>query len=55
MVQERDNSSSEDNEEWLDLVQNWNFEHILEVEPTKYADRLVLTYERKHRIKEEKQ
>ena len=55
MVQERGNSSSEDNEKWSDLVQNWNVEHILEVDPTKLADRLVFSYERKHRIKEEKQ
>lgn len=55
MVQERGNSSSGDNEKWSGLVQNWNCGHILEVEPTKLADRLVLSYQRKHRTKEEKQ
>lgn len=58
MVQERGNGGSEDDKRsYLEYIlkMNWNSGYILEVEPTKLADRMELGYERKHRTKEEKQ
>lgn len=54
---ERQWGSEDDKRSYLEYIlkMNWNSGYILEVEPTKLADRMELGYERKHRTKEEKQ